>query len=243
MTEYRPHKKTAEILNWAMDIIKSVPYKPSSRWLFYQLVQNYGLPKKAAGIFTLWTSRARKRFWNGWSPDTLSDSIRKPIIRGWPTKEIPAEPDRIKEQDYYVELWFEARAMTEQFLFHTEDYFVTMTPFGGELSIPMKSDAAKRLEYAAKRWKKPIIILYFGDCDKKGNSIPMNALKDIREWCSVPFEFIRCGLTLEQAREYNIPDNPDKPGEYQWEALDDEHAKNLIIGNLEKYWKKPKVKS
>jgi hypothetical protein len=32
-----------------------------------------------------------------------------------------------------------------------------------------------------------------------------------------------------------IPDNPDKPGEYQWEALPDDAAREMIIGAVGRY--------
>lgn len=239
MKGYKPQPKQIEILNLALEIINSVPYIPSTRWAFYQIVQRGKIAKKDVHNFDHWLSRARKSFWNGWAPDTLSDSIRHAIIRGLPHPMIPAQPDRIKDQKYYVELWFEARAMENQFWYYTKEYYVTMVPFGGDASIAYKWEIAKRLEGRHEQYHKPIVILYFGDCDKKGFMIPESALNDIRDWCIVDFEFIRCGLTLEQAKKYRLPENPERLGQYQWEALSDEQAGELILSNLKKYWKKP----
>jgi hypothetical protein len=63
--------------------------------------------------------------------------------------------------------------------------------------------------------------------------IDKSAIKDIRKWCQVPFEIERVGLTLEQVARFEqqgttVPENPDKPGEYQWEALTDAQAASLI---------------
>jgi hypothetical protein len=54
-------------------------------------------------------------------------------------------------------------------------------------------------------------------------------LKDIRAWCSVPFDFETIGLTGEQAKDFGLPENPEKPRSFQWEALDDKDAKKLIV--------------
>jgi len=36
------------------------------------------------------------------------------------------------------------------------------------------------------------------------------------------------GLSEEQAKGMGVPENPEKPGEYQWEALTDDQAQGLI---------------
>ena len=51
----------------------------------------------------------------------------------------------------------------------------------------------------------------------------------------VPFDIERVGLTLEQAQTFNLLVNPERPNQYQWEALSDEQAKTLILGALAKY--------
>jgi len=61
--------------------------------------------------------------------------------------------------------------------------------------------------------------LYFGDYDSKGLEISNNALKDIQAWCNVSFQFIRCGINKEHIHTFQLPEQPDKPGAYQWEAL------------------------
>jgi hypothetical protein len=237
---YNPEPETKQMLDNAYKIIKSVPYKPSDRWLFYQFVQRAWINKdlKEWNKQKRKIDKARKSFYEEWNPLSLSDDTRQPIIRGLPEPPREAIPDRIKDQEYYVELWYEARAMTEQFWYYTKDYHVTMVPFGGDYTISPKWKTAKRLENRIETYKKPVVILYFGDCDEKGNMIPKSALKDIQKWCKHDFKFIRCGLTLEQAKRLNLPENPERPGQYQWEAANDKDAGKLILGNLKKYWKK-----
>ena len=35
--------------------------------------------------------------------------------------------------------------------------------------------------------------------------------------------------------KWKIPENPEKPGEYQWEALDDDAARKIILSALDEY--------
>jgi hypothetical protein len=131
--------------------------------------------------------------------------------------------------------------MLDQFYQYTRDEYITLVPFSGAASIPYKWEIAKRLEKTDDEYGLPIHILYFGDRDDSGDRISADALKDIKEWCSVDFDFHKIGLTLEQVQQYNLPKNPDpkKHNDYQWEALDDKYAKPLIMNAIRKYWRTP----
>ena len=239
---YNPDSKTKEILDVAMGTIKSVPYAVSLRWVFYQIVQRHGVQKSYWDSFKKITSRARKNFYGEWNPGTTQDSVRDFYDYAFPRKARKAVSDHIEGQKNYVEIWFEARAMLEQFIYHTRDYRANLLPFGGDVSIPIKWDTAMRFRRVKNDYKLPIVVLYFGDLDKKGEQIRKVAEKDIRKWANVNFKLVYCGLTASQAKGFKIPENPEKPGEYQWEALSDEHAKEMIVGNLKKVWKAQQTK-
>lgn len=238
--EYKPRKEQALILDRSYELIQGVPYQVSARWLFYRLLtEGYFKGKDDyRGHFLPLLAKARKSFYKDWRPDTLADDTRVSVIRGTghdnekafleAVARAECRLDKWNSQAYYMECWFEAKAMRSQFEYCTK--YMTLRPFGGDPSIPYKFQIAKELEQADRIYAKPIKIIYFGDLDPKGLMIPESAVKDIREWCSTPFEFIRAGLTLEQAQRHSIPEQPDKPGVYQWEALDDQAAEE-IIGN------------
>jgi hypothetical protein len=86
-------------------------------------------------------------------------------------------------------------------------------------------------------------VLYFGDLDKKGLQIPKSALTDIRKWTQVQFDYFRVGLNSKQVRLYKLPENPERPGQYQWEALDDEAARGLITGALDRFFDLDKIET
>jgi len=242
MKEYKPNKNNRETLERAMEHISSVPYQVSLRWVFYRLLQEGFYSEKEH--YLSWkslASTARKRFYKEWKPDTLVDDTRGIEGLSWTyyneaslrsyyftdlTKRSPVYIDHFTNQPEVIIICFEARTMADQFRYYTRR--IDLVPFGGDPSIHLKWRVAKTIEYEANLHDKPVRILYFGDYDPKGQQIGASAMKDVRAWCDVDFNFTNCGLTLAQAIEYEIPENPDKPNEYQWEALNDVGASEII---------------
>lgn len=246
-TAWNPDLKTREILSKAMDYVNEVPYQVSARWLFYRLLQDgiYRGKEDYKNRFLPALSKARKAFFEGWRPDTLADETRKPIYRGTGYDNVSdwlavlqrggfrCNLNLWTRQKNYVELWFEAAAMQQQFEHHSQS--ITLRPFRGDPSIDYKWKIAEYLKNRFEKYRKPVVILYFGDLDPKGLKIPESAMADIRKWAGVPIQFIRCGLNPGQPEKLNIPENFEKPGTYQWEALDDSTAEALITESVERW--------
>lgn len=241
---HKPNEKSRAILDRAWAHIEHVPYRVSTRWLFYRLLQD-GLyrDKQDYSSFIQLLSRVRHSFYGPWRPDTLVDEGRGASIRGEGFETPEDWLDAVQEgidcnlshwyrQPYYVECWFEAAAMHSQFNYYTDG--VTLVPFGGAPSLDHKWEIAKRLERAYEKYHLDTKILYFGDADDKGFEIPEVAEADIRTWCSVDFDFERVGLNAGDEIKYSIPENWEKPG-YQWEALDDTTAGELITSAVSRY--------
>ena len=242
---YKPHKAKKEILDCAMAHIQTVPYEVTLRWLFYRLLQDGKYRKKEDyAYFKRLVSVARKSFYDGWSPYTLVDDTRDLVEQGdgwqsvahWIEAVKNAEYEEVvwNRQRYYIEVWFEADAMVRQFKWYVKD--ISLLAFHGDCSIAAKWTAAKRLEDAHIRHGLPIVIIYFGDDDAKGREIPENAINDVKAWCNIPFEFVRGGLKPGDGARLGIPENFEKPGTYQWEALDDPEARQLITESLAQYF-------
>lgn len=243
-----PDPKTQKILKAAYDHVKSVSYKVSLRWVFYRLYQDgFYETKEGYNKFEYLASRARHTGWNGWRPDTLADETREIIRRvyGYPDREealaempndlasnIDLSIDHFYRQDHYIEIWYEARAMTGQFRFYTTK--VDLVPLGGMSSISYKWQLAKNLEWKKQKYQKPIMVLYFGDEDLAGHAIKADVEEDVRKWSDADFEIIWAGLTKEQAEKYSIPHSIEKQG-YQWEALADEAASEIIKESLDRF--------
>jgi len=243
--DFEPQKHNKPILEGAMAHIKSVPYKVTLRWVFYRLLQD-GLYRKKEdyNTFRRLQAQARKAFYEGWHPAIFADDTREFINQGdgWTdpldfladVKEFEFKEVVWNSQEYYVEIWFEAGAMVAQFKYYAPD--VPLFSFHGDCSIAPKWEAAKRLERASQEHDLPIVIFYFGDEDEKGMTIPESAVQDIRKWCDVPFEFTRAGLNLGDGKRLGLQESIDKPRAYQWEALSDEQARELIETALASYF-------
>jgi hypothetical protein len=241
--DYNPNAKSRQILDLAWQFVMSVPYQVTARWLFYKLLPSgfYRDKKDYNGPFLGLLSRVRHNNYQGWRPDTLADDRREATVRG-DGFESPADWARAvsrglscnlshwHHQRAYVEVWFEAQAMRSQFEYYTRG--VTLCPFSGMPSIDYKWTTAKRLEEAARDYGLDVKILYFGDLDRAGLLIPETSVADIRKWCAAPFEFIRVGLNPGDEVRYSIPENFEHPGAYQWEALSDDAARELITGAM-----------
>jgi len=159
---------------------------------------------------------------------TIAEEINCPLNR-WVT------------QNIYAEVHFEAHAMQGQFL-HYANENLPLLAFGGDFTIAPKWQTAERLAKRYEELGKPIHIYYFGDYDRKGLTIPQSAWRDIRAWAggllinqgvkpeklNEILNIHRIGINLEQVEELKLPENPERPGTYQWEALDDEQAQQLI---------------
>jgi hypothetical protein len=224
----------------------ALPYKVSNRWAFYRILQDLGYKKDAYKTWIKWESRARKNFWGGYAPDTFEDDTRDTHWTGtgyasfaeWLESLKYDNPvyDAFNRQGRIVVCCFEARAMEQQFQYYLGRYRISLIPFGGDYTIEPKWRVAKQLAYWYNGYHLPIIVLYFGDCDKKGRQIPESAFKDIRKWAQVPFEVRWCGLTPDQVEKYNLPENPERRGQYQWEALEDPQAAEIILSALDQVW-------
>jgi hypothetical protein len=243
----RPDPATRAVLEAGWRHVQSVPYKVSTRWLFYRLLQDgfyHDKKKDYKDRFLKTFARARHTEWAGWRPDSLIDDRRDyetrsggaedeteatAIMKALVRRATNVPFDHLYRQTYYVALFYEAHAMSSQFQHYTRD--LDLFPMGGDPSIPYKFRVAKRLEEAFEEYGKPIRICYFGDEDKAGHKIQSTVELDLRRWCRAPFDIVWCGLTMDQVQRYGVPTNFEKPG-YQWEALRDEDAREIITSAL-----------
>ena len=236
---YNPKPKTAEWLDWLYDRIQLAPYEVTARWAFYRLVEEYDFVKSDYHKFLVTTSKARKRYYSKYNPTTFVDDTRTmsneygngfESVTDWFNSQANKRPKLAFEhkQEYIVFVCFEAKAMIRQFAHYLDKYRVCLVPFGGDPSIPFKYKLATEIEEVADKYDKPVKVLYFGDYDEKGMQIPENAMKDVRAWSGVDFEFIRIGINDEHVKDLGISEDPEHPGKFQWEALDEKAAEKLI---------------
>lgn len=256
--KWKPNKKNEEILDWLYTKIQALPYDAIVRYAFYRVLQQYSGEKGSYGWFKDLLSKARKSQYKDWRPWTLPDDTREILYNG-AGYDSPAEwvrsfldhqcvLDKHSEQREIVIVAFEAAAMHRQFEYYSKPYYVDLVPFHGDYGIDAKWKFAQYIKNLTSWYPgKFIRILYFGDYDRKGRKIPESAFKDVELWATeqgVPrsawsWEWI--GLTKEHVAMYSLPENFEKPGEYQWESLDDPQAREIITSALDRYVDKERI--
>jgi len=248
---YSPRGKNPDILDRAYELLTSVKYRVSLRWVFYKLwderfIRGWWKDKSKTDAYdSFWaiSANARKRFYKNWRPWTLIDKTRGALYDGFGSSNPVAwwndykndaicVLEKVSSQDYYVEIWFEARAMIDQFKYYTK--YITLRPMAGFSSITFMWETADFISKIYRKYNKPVRILYFGDLDDSGKKIYKNACDRMDDWCQADYEVIRCGLTPEQAAKYNLPENWEKPG-HQWESLDDIGANEIITNAVKPF--------
>lgn len=255
----RKNIKWTPLLEWGLEQIKALAYDATSRWTFYRIADKFGLSKKIYKLFLKACGARRKGFKEGWTPFTLTDDSRQIKTKGngassyWLFSQWFGEAPEVSVWQFcpiYVEAWVEANAMMSQF-----DHLlpgITLRPLKGDWSIDGKWKATEEIAMRLCDGKD-VYILYFGDCDKKGREIPESAWNQIQRWLKdgtakqhllaekvvgqSKIKFIYGGLTEKQARKFKLIESVGdkaKPGEYQWESLSDEQAREVIKCTLAK---------
>ncbi len=166
--------------------------------------------------------------------------------------------DKWNGQRNYVELWFEASAMEAQFRHHAHRYLPLLAFRGDvsipakwaaavriaqrwlQLHLPVKilyygdlDEKGLRIPETARldvyRFVASAIYeeLHDPDICEEGCDCLDQMEEEFRNF-SEGWEFIRVGLNEDQIDQFGIPENPERPGTYQWEGVDDATAELLI---------------
>lgn len=250
--EVKFQKKTLILLEKIKGILEEYEQqkiKVTLRQLYYQLVARGTVPNKENEYKKVSRILTEGRY-NGFiSWESIEDRSRIPRIPNI-FKDIPElleiakksyQKDRWQQQEFYVELWTEKDAISSVIRPVTDRWQVPVSVNRGYLSTSSVYDSAQRF---LKQDKKNI-ILYLGDHDPSGLDMDRDIKNRLSEM-GVEVEIIRIGLTIEQIRTYNPPENPAKIkdtrakkyiglyGTKSWEvdALDPEMLQGLIEDSI-----------
>lgn len=255
--EYPTKPEIVEVLGAAERLVDSTPYRVSLRFVFYGLWQSgffshvtltandrmKGRTEKEKA-YDWWMGIKRKAVRSGiWLPDFLVDDTREGQLTGGGNESVEewlealqrhgvgCALDKWRDQENHVIVAFEARDMGGQFEHYCGRFFVDRFPLGGHASQDLKADIAKRMMDLDDG--RPIHVLYFGDYDEGGLSIPEYTFRDVRLWYPIEFTAWRVAIERHHVDEYDLPDNPSKPGAYEWQSLSHEQAGQIIVPALE----------
>lgn len=114
--------------------------------------------------------------------------------------------NRWSNQENYVEVWIEKKALQGVFERPCKNNSVGLAPCKGYPSLTFLNEARQRFENVTD---KNIVILYFGDYDPSGEDIPRSIQKNL-ERMDVYVTVERIALNKEQIKEMGLPGAPPK---------------------------------
>lgn len=200
------HQKTLEIIETAREILRET-HPMTVRQVYYQLVSRLVIKNNRSQYQAVSNALvdARKEGLIAW--DWIEDRLRRPRHVGmWDSLADFSETARRayrrnvwETQPHYVEVWLEKDALSGIF----ED---VLNEYGVTLNVGRGYDGWDSIRNAAARFLEAdtVTVLYFGDFDPSGEDM-VRSLRARLEFFDCTPEIIKCALTLEDVRRYNLP--------------------------------------
>jgi hypothetical protein len=192
-------------------------YDLTLRQLYYQFVSRDLIPNKQAeynklGSLVSEARRAGRIDWNAIVDRTRN--LRSLSHWNKPSGIVAAVAEQFRtdwwrEQDNYVEVWFEKDALMGVFERAAEIVRVPFFSCRGYTSDSEVWSAAQRMKRKVKDGKNPV-ILHFGDHDPSGIDMTRDIGDRIRLFGGRGIEVRRLALNMDQVEQYDPPPNPAK---------------------------------
>lgn len=127
---------------------------------------------------------------------------------------------RVQEQDTYLEVGIEKDALSAIVEDVLWPYCTRLNVVRGQVSATMVHAMAQRFQSARQRGQHPV-LLYFGDLDPSGITIPESLIEKMHAHHGVRVELDRVGLNPDQIEQYNLPSDfdaakPSDPNYQRW---------------------------
>jgi len=168
--------------------------------------------------FYKFTDYDREMIGQTWADETDYVSkvmVAKDQIRAWMEH---YSKNRWENQDNYVEVWIEKKALIGVFRDVCERHDVGLAPCKGYPSLTFLYEASERLyRYADKN----LVIIYFGDYDPSGEDIPRNIVDSLSR-LGVSVDLERIALTEDFVISHGLPPAPTKSGDTRsvyWDGM------------------------
>lgn len=197
--------KTIKIIEIAKDIL-AAGHPMTVRQVYYQLVSRQVI-KNNRGQYQAVSNAlvgARREGVIPW--EWVEDRLRRPRhVSMWSGLPAFAETcrrsyrrDVWETQSNYLEVWLEKDALSGIF----ED---VLNPYGVTLNVGRGYDGWDSIHNAAERYAdRDVTVLYFGDFDPSGEDMVRSLIERLGDLGAEP-EVIKCALTREDIRRYDLP--------------------------------------
>lgn len=203
-------KKTQTIINHAQEVLAA--HNPMTvRQVYYQLVSRQVVENNRNRYQAVSDAivKARQQGIIPW--EWIEDRLRRPReVSMWSDLSEFAEiavqsyrRDVWAAQSIYLEVWLEKDALSGIF----ED---ALEPYGVTLNVGRGFDGWSSIRNAAERYAERIedsvdvTVLYFGDFDPSGEDMVRSLRDRLASFTCYP-KIIKCALTMDDMRRYNLP--------------------------------------
>jgi hypothetical protein len=202
------HDKTQKLLVTAVEILAAL-HPMTVRQTFYQLFSRQVIKNDRAGYQAV-SNLLRDARKSGVIPwEWIEDRLRRPRtvsmwddLRDFADTAIRAyRKDVWAAQPQVVEVWLEKDALSGIF----ED---VLEPYGVTLNVARGYDGWSSIRNAAERYGDgvDVIVLYYGDFDPSGEDM-FRSLKERLKFFECAPEMVKCALSAEDVKRYNLPPN------------------------------------
>ena len=127
-------------------------------------------------------------------------------------------------QPNYIEVWVEKDALSGIF----ED---VLDPYGVTLNVGRGYEGWDSIRNTAARFtdkdKEEMTALYFGDFDPSGEDM-VRSLKERLDFFDCTPEVIKCALTHEDIKQYDLPPDPAKMSDRRAAAFIDKYGDGVV---------------
>jgi hypothetical protein len=206
------HPKTLALVALAREILSDL--NPQTvRQVYYQLVSRQVIKNSRTGYQAVSNALvdARREGVIPW--EWIEDRTRRPrTVDMWTdladfvyTVQRAYRRDVWDTQPGYVECWLEKDALSG--IFES-----VLAPYGVTLNVGRGYDGWSSIRNASERYAAGdgVTVLYFGDFDPSGEDMVRSLRDRLRELGSAP-EILKCALTAEDVRRYELPPDFTKP--------------------------------
>jgi len=201
------HAKTAKLIAIAREILAE-GHPMTVRQVFYQLVSRQVVKNNRGRYQAVSDALVNARRAGDIPWPWIEDRLRRPrhvaMWAGLPdfadTCRRSYRRDVWETQPCYLEAWLEKDALSGIFE-------AVLNPYGVTLNVGRGYDGWSSVHNAAGRYgAKETTILYFGDHDPSGVNMGRSLIKRLADLGATP-NVIKCALTHEDIRRYNLPPN------------------------------------
>lgn len=226
-------KQSLELLTQVQEIINSYDFALTLRQIYYQLVARQIIPNEQRYYKKLSRLCVTGRDEGILPEEGFADRLRAVDKLGsWvdlnefmQTVKRSYRKDKWQNQDNYIEIWTEKDALRSVLTEITYKYDVALMVTRGQLS---RTEVYRTTGRYKAQGDKECHLYYCGDFDPSGLSIYDSIKKRIMDF-GVFINFERIALTQEQIEKYQLPSDPAKQSDPNYNKFVDLWGSDMVV--------------